>query len=328
MKVYLAGGTGAIGKRLVPLLAAHGHSVTATTRSPERAKWLAEQGAEPAVLDPFDEAEVVRSIARAEPEVVMHQLTALSGLGSNLRNFDKQFAETNRLRTEALDILLAAARSAGARRFIAQSFCGWPYIREGSPVKSEDDPLDPHPPAKQLRSFAAIRHLEDTVSSQRDIEGVVLRYGGLYGPGTSLAKGAEHAELVRKRMFPIVGEGNGIWSFTHIDDAAAATLAALDHGRSGIYNVVDDEPVAVKEWLPYLASALGAKPPRRLPLWLGRVVAGEVGVSMMTQIRGGSNAKAKRELGWIPKYPTYREGFRHGLADAAGGKVAAARLRR
>jgi nucleoside-diphosphate-sugar epimerase len=266
---------------------------------------------------------VVRSVSRAEPDVVLHELTALSGLGSNLRNFDKQFAETNRLRTEALDILLAAARSAGARRFIAQSFCGWPYMREGGPVKTEDDPLDPHPPAKQLRSFAAIRHLEDTVSSQTAIEGLVLRYGGLYGPGTSLAEGAEHAELVRQRKFPIVGEGQGIWSFIHIDDAAAATLAALDHGRPGIYNVVDDQPAPVKEWLPYLASVLGAKPPRRVPVWLGHLAAGEVGVSMMTQIRGGSNAKAKRELGWSPKYPTYREGFKHGLAEQVGGGAGA-----
>src|SRR5437763_3167274 len=189
MKIYLAGGTGAIGRRLVPLLVAHGHTVTATTRSAERAKWLEEQGAGPAVLDPLDKTAVLSSVSRAEPDVVMHQLTALSGLGSNLRNFDKQFAETNRLRTEGLDILLAAARSAGARRFIAQSFTGWPNIRHGGPVKTEEDQLDPLPPAKQVQSFAAIRHLEETVSTQTEIEGVVLRYGGLYGPGTSLAEG-------------------------------------------------------------------------------------------------------------------------------------------
>jgi 2-alkyl-3-oxoalkanoate reductase len=220
---------------------------------------------------------------------------------------------TNRLRTDGTDNLLAGARAAGARRFVAQSFAGWPYAREGGPVKSEDDPLDAHPPRAQRETLAAIRHLEAAAVGAADLEGVALRYGGFYGPGNALGKGGFLVEQVRKRRVPIVGDGAGVWSFLHIEDAAGAVVAALERGAPGVYNVVDDEPAPVSEWLPELAQVIGAPPPRRVPVWLGRLAAGEVGVSMMTSIRGASNAKAKRELGWRPRWSTWREGFRRGL---------------
>jgi nucleoside-diphosphate-sugar epimerase len=240
---------------------------------------------------------------------------------SSIKHFDRVFAATNQLRTSGTDNLLAAARAAGARRLIAQSYAGWTSDPAGRGVTTEDDPLDPHPPAEQTESLAAIRHLESVVtradglvSGSDGIEGVVLRYGGFYGPGNGLALDGGMAEIVRKRRFPVIGGGGGVWSFIHIDDAAAATIAALHRGAPGIYNIVDDEPIAVREWLPELANALGAKPPRHVPVWLGRLAAGDVGVSMMTRVRGTSNAKAKRELGWAPSYPSVRVGFRTGLA--------------
>jgi 2-alkyl-3-oxoalkanoate reductase len=262
------------------------------------------------VLDVLDSGATVAAVPRAEPEVVIHQATALSSLSQNLRRFDREFAVTNRLRAEGTDNLLEAARAAGARRFVAQSFAGWPYAREGKMVKDEDDELDSNPLPGMTETLAAIRHLESTVSRATGIDGVVLRYGGLYGPGTSLAEGGEHYEAVRKRRFPVVGEGTGVWSFTHIVDAATATVLAAEHAPPGIYNVVDDDPAPVGEWLPELAAAIGAKPPRHVPLWLGRLLAGEVVATMMTEIRGASNAKAKRELGWQPLYPSWRQGFK------------------
>ena len=312
MRIFVAGATGVIGKRLVPLLRANGHEVVGTTRSPGKVDDLRALGAEPRVLDVLDAVAVGKAVSEARPEVVVHQATALSDLG-NLRNLDEAFADTNRLRTEGTDNLLAAAQAAGAEKFVAQSFAGWPYAKEGSLVKDEEAPLDPSPPANAEQSMAAIRHLEKAVAGAEALAGIVLRYGGFYGPGTSLFEGGEHVAAIRKRAFPLVGSSAGMWSFVHIDDAAAATLAAIERGGRGIYNVVDDEPAPASEWLPYLAERLGAKQPRHVPEWLGRLVAGEQVVSMMTEARGASNAKAKRELGWTLVHPTWREGFANGL---------------
>jgi nucleoside-diphosphate-sugar epimerase len=310
MRVFVAGATGAVGRQLLPQLTAQGHQVTATTTSPAKAGVLRALGAEPMVVDGLDGAAVGEVVARAEPEVVIHQMTSLAGV-SSLRRFDKGFTVTNRLRTQGTDHLLAAASAAGARRFIAQSYTGWPNIRAGGPVKTEDDPLDPGPPHAQRETLAAVRYLERTVLAA-PMEGVVLRYGSLYGPGASDA----FVRLISKRMVPVIGDGTGIWSFLHISDAAAATVAALEHGRPGVYNIVDDQPASVAEWLPFLAAAVGARAPYRVPVWLGRLMAGEVGVSMMTQIRGSANTKAKRELGWRPAWPSWQQGFRAGLTAA------------
>jgi nucleoside-diphosphate-sugar epimerase len=307
MKVLVAGGTGAIGIKLVPQLVAAGHEVVATTRSTKGTEEIRSLGAEPAVVDGLDEQGMVEAVGRARPEVVIHEMTALAGK-MDLRHFDRWFATTNQLRTRGTDSLTRAAQEAGARRLIAQSYSGWPTVREGGAVKTEKDPLDPDPPKWMRESMAAIRHVETTVPAAEGLEGVVLRYGGLYGPDTG-ALASEALELIRKRQFPIVGDGGGVWSFVYTGDAASATVAALDHGAPGIYNVVDDDPAPAREWLPYLAETIGAKPPRRVPAWLGRIVAGEVPVSMMTSIRGSSNAKAKRELGWEPRYASWREGF-------------------
>jgi nucleoside-diphosphate-sugar epimerase len=312
MKVFVAGASGALGRRLVPMLIGGGHQVVAMTRSPGKEGMLRGMGAEPVVADGLDRAAVLNAVTSSSPEVIVHEMTGLTGITS-LRNFDKGFALTNRLRTEGTDHLLEAARQAGARRFVAQSFGNWDYERTGSGAKSEDDPLDPDPPANQRQSLAAIRHLEEAVLGAEGIEGVVLRYGTFYGPGTGIAEDGDIAGMVRKRRLPIVGDGAGLWSFIHMDDAAAATVAAIERAAPGIYNVADDEPVPVAEWLPELARSLGAKPPRHVPVWLGRLATGEVGVSMMTRIRGASNAKAKRELGWRPSYPSYRDGFSAGL---------------
>jgi len=298
LRIFLAGATGALGRHLVPQLIERGHHVTGTTRS--RADELRALGAEPSLVDPLDAAAVREAVLAARPDVVVHQLTALAGLGLG-RNFDKAFALTNRLRTEGTDHLIAAARAAGARRLVWQSYAGWPYAREGSRLKTEDDPLDPAPPADAREALAAIRHLEAAVTGARDMEGFVLRYGGFYGAGTSIDEGGEHAELVRKRRFPIGGDGTGVWSFVHIADAAAATVAAIEgRGRPGIYNIVDDDPAPVSEWLPELAGQLGAPAPRRLPAWLVRIAAGQQALSMMTSTRGAANDKAARELGWRP----------------------------
>jgi nucleoside-diphosphate-sugar epimerase len=310
MRILLAGATGALGRQLVPRLVAAGHEVTGMTRSESRRQAVLDLGATPVVADALDRDQVARAVAEAQPEAILHELTALTGaLGK--RNVDRSFTETNRLRTEGTDNLLAAGRTVGVRRFIAQSFAGWPFARIGGPVKTEEDPLDPDPVPSMRQTHAAIRHLEKAVTSAGWTEGIVLRYGGFYGPGTSLAlEGGEHLELIRKRRLPIVGDGGGLWSFIHVEDAADATVAALERGRRGIYNIADDDPEPVREWLPAVAEVLGAKPPRRVPLWLGRLVAGEAAGVMMTEARGASNAKAKRELGWQLKYPSIRDGLR------------------
>jgi nucleoside-diphosphate-sugar epimerase len=314
MKVFVAGATGAIGKQLVPMLVEGGHEATGMTRTAAKTDLIRSLGARPAVADALDPEAVAQAVAESEPEVVIHELTAID-LSSFSRSIDKQFAETNRLRTEGLDHLLAAAKAAGARRFIAQSFAGWPYKRVGGPVKSEEDPLDDNPPKPVRESLAAIRHLEGAVTQAEGIEGIALRYGGFYGPGTSLALDppGEQTQMVRRRRFPIVGNGAGVWSLVHIRDAAAATFAAVDQGEPGVYNVVDDDPAPVAVFLPELAKDIGAKPPRHVPRWLGRLAGGEAAVIMMTDIRGASNAKAKRQLGWQLQYPSWRLGFKDGL---------------
>jgi nucleoside-diphosphate-sugar epimerase len=309
LRVLLAGATGVIGSRLLPMLIADGHTVIATTTAPAKIEMLRALGAEAVVMDGLRSDSVGEAVSRTRPDAVIHQMTALRG-PFDLRRFDRTFAQTNDLRTRGTDNLLAAANTAGVRRFIAQSFGGWPNARTGGAVKSETDPLDPDPPKAQRKTFAAIQHLEQAVIDA-PLHGVVLRYGTLYGPGTSMAD--EYPELIRKRRLPIVDGGTGVWSFVHVGDAASATVRALEHGSPGVYNVVDDDPAPVADWLPYFAACLGAKPPRRVPVWLARVAAGEVGVSIMTQIRGCSNAKARRELGWEPRWPSWREGFRDAL---------------
>ena len=308
MKVLVAGATGAMGKQLLPLLAAQGHDVVGITRSREKLDVVHELGARGIVADVLDPDQVARAVAEAEPEAILHELTALSG-DLDIRHFDRTFAVTNRLRTEATDHLLAGGRATGVRRFIAQSFAGWPFARTGGPVKSEDDPLDPEPAGAMRESFDAIRHLEDAVTGADWLAGLVLRYGGFYGPGTGLGPDGDQVEMLRERKFPVVGDGAGVWSFIHIADAAEATAAAVTRGRAGIYHIVDDDPAPVAEWLPAAASAVGAPPPRHVPRWLGRIVAGEAAMVMMTEMRGASNEKAKRELGWQPRHASWREGF-------------------
>ena len=299
----------------MPGLIEAGHEVTASTRSPLKANQLKAQGATPVIVDGLDRQAVLKAVAAAQPEVIVHQMTSLTNLKS-FRNLDKQFAVTNELRSAGTDYLLEAAKQAGTRRFIAQSFTGWPNARSGGPVKTEQDPLDPHPLPGTTKGLAAIKHVEQAVPAQVP-EGLVLRYGGFYGHGASDAM----LEVVRKRQMPVIGGGTGIWSFTEITDAAAATVAAVSHGAPGIYNIVDDEPAPVAQWLPYLATCLGAKPPMRAPAWLGRLLAGEMIVEWMTQGRGASNEKAKRELGWIPNYPSWREGFPVWVQDINSGKA-------
>jgi nucleoside-diphosphate-sugar epimerase len=309
MRVFVAGASGAIGRQLVPRLVAAGHEVHGMTRSESKRAMLAELGAVPVVADALDPDQVAEAVARARPDVIVHQLTAIP-TGLNLRHFDRDFAPTNRLRTEGTDHLLSAGQAVGVRRFVAQGVCAYgAYARAGGPIKSEDDPLDSTPAREMRETLAAIRHLEAAVVGARWTEGIVLRYGTFYGPGTSLAPGEEQFELVRRRRFPLVGDGGGVWSFVHVADAADATAAAVEHGTRGVYNVVDDDPAPVAEWLPGLAQQLGAKKPMRVPRFVGRLFAGEVGVTMMTEVRGASNAKAKRELGWRPAHPSWRQGF-------------------
>jgi 2-alkyl-3-oxoalkanoate reductase len=317
MRVFVAGATGALGRQLVPQLVARGHEVVGMTRSASKQDGLRALGARPVVADALDPDAVAQAVASAEPEVIVHELTALSGkMGiRDARHPDRSFAVTmtNRLRTEATDHLLAAGRAGGARRFVAQSIATFRFA--GGPVQTEADPLDPNPPAALRTGHAAIFHLERAVTTIEWGEGLALRYGGFYGPGTGISRApdAVMAAPIRKRRFPIVGDGGGVWSFVHIEDAAAATAVAVERGQSGIYNVVDDEPAPLREWLPVLASALDAKPPRRVPRWLVRLAAGEAATVMMTEARGASNEKAKRELGWKPRYASWRQGFAQGL---------------
>jgi nucleoside-diphosphate-sugar epimerase len=312
MKVFVAGATGVIGWRLVPAILGRGHTVVGTTRTPSKQTRLRELGAEPILLDALDEIAVKQAVMDAEPDVVVHQLTALPP-SPDPRHFDDEFAATNQLRTQGTAHLLEAARSSGVGRIIVQSYAGWPYARTGGPVKTESDPLDDSPPAPMQRTLDAIREMEALVSDRTHPEGVVLRYGAFYGPGTGIGHGGAIIDALRRRRFPIVGSGGGIWSFVHADDAVEATTIAIDSGAPGIYNVVDDDPASVSEWLPHLAGAVAAPRPRHVPAWLARLLIGEAGVSLMTEIRGASNAKAKGELGWEPGYPTWREGFLHGL---------------
>jgi nucleoside-diphosphate-sugar epimerase len=303
MRVFVAGATGAIGKQLVPRLVEAGHEVHGMTRRESRKAMLDELGAVPVVADALDPDQVAEAVGRARPDVIVHQLTALAVVG--MRNLKRGAALTNRLRTEGTDHLLSAGQAAGVRRFVAQSnFAS--YARTGGPVKSEEDPLDPAPPGMLREGLAAIRHLEQAVLDARWTEGIVLRYGGFYGPGTNMAPGGELSEMIRKRRFPLVGDGGGVWSFIHIADAAEA---AVEHGARGVYNVVDDDPAPVAEWLPAVAQKLGAKKPLRVPRFIVRLFAGEAGVVMMTDARGASNAKAKRELAWRPAHPSWRQGF-------------------
>ena len=313
MKIFVAGATGALGRPLVAQLVKNGHQVTGMTRSKAKQDLLRELGARPVVADALDPDAVARAVAEAEPDVIVHQLTAIGAF--NPRRMERDFAATNRLRTEGTDHLLAAGRAVGVKRFVAQSFAPWPYARTGGMVKSEDDPVDTTPPAQVRTTLEAIMYLERAVTGADWTEGIALRYGGFYGPGTSVSLNplGEQVEMIRARRLPLAGKGTAVWSFIHIEDAAAATVEAIEHGKRGVYNVVDDDPAPVSQWLPALAKALGAKPPRRVPLLLARIAGGEAAAIMMSELRGASNTKAKRELGWQPRYPSWREGFARGL---------------
>jgi nucleoside-diphosphate-sugar epimerase len=313
MRVFVAGASGAIGTRLVAELIERGHEVVGTSRSPDRARRVSRLGAEPVVLDLLDPRAVREAVAVARPDAIVHQATALAGL-TEFKHFDRSFAQTNRLRTEGTDALLAAARETGVERFVAQSYAGWPSGRGGGPVTTEDEPLDPTPVPSMRETLDAIRYVEQVTV---DAGGAALRYGPFYPLDDT------QLELVRKRRFPIVGAGGGIWSFVHLDDAASATALAVEQGKPGVFNIVDDDPTPVREWLPALAAAIGAKPPRRVPVWLARRLAGEAGVALMTEIRGASNAKAKRELGWTLRYPSWRDGFAAAYGSRSEGARAA-----
>jgi nucleoside-diphosphate-sugar epimerase len=307
MRVFVAGATGAIGRQLVPRLVTAGHEVTGITRSESKQPMLTELGAVPVVADALDADQVADAVAHARPDVIVHQLTAIGAV--DVRHFEQSFAQTSRLRTEGTDYLLSAGHAVGVRRFVAQSSGAFAYARTGGAVKGEEDPLDPSPAREMRGTVAALRHLEQAVLGAQWTEGIVLRYGAFYGPGTSMAPGEEQFELIRRRKLPLVGDGGGVWSFIHVADAADATIAAVEYGSRGVYNVVDDDPARVAEWLPALAQTLGAKRPMRVPRFIGRLFAGEVGALMMTELRGASNAKAKRELQWRPAHPSWRQGF-------------------
>ncbi len=300
VRVFVAGASGAIGTRLVPLLVQGGQEVFGTFRSPRNRERLQSLGVEAIALDLLDVEAVRAAVLRAKPEAIIHQATALATARFG-RKLDRTFAPTNRLRTEGTDALLTAGRDAGVRRFVAQSFANYRYAREGGPVKTEDDHLDPDPPASTRQTNGAMRHLDEAVTAAG---GVALRYGSFYG-----AQNDQLVKLVRRRYFPIIGDGCGVISWIHLDDAAAATMLALEHEGSGVYNIVDDQPAPAREWLPVLANAIGAKSPRRVPFWLARLIAGGDGVTMMSEARGASNAKAKLELGWTLRYPSWRQGF-------------------
>jgi 2-alkyl-3-oxoalkanoate reductase len=314
MRVFVAGASGAIGTRLVPQLIERGHEVIGTSRSPGNSERVQTLGAEPITLDLLDPRAVREAVLETKPDAIVHQATALADVQFS-KNLDRTFAQTNRLRREGTDALLAAARAAGVDRFVAQSFANFRYAREGGPVKTEDDPLDAVPVPTMRETSEAMTYLDRAVT---DAGGIALRYGSFYGaPNDGLL------EPVRKRQFPIVGNGGGVSSFIHLDDAAAATVLALAHDGPAIYNIVDDEPASVREWLPVLAGALGAKPPRHFPVWLARLFAGQAGVMLGTEARGASNAKAKRELGWTPRYPSWRQGFAQAYSKPAAATVTA-----
>ncbi|MGI5328703.1 NAD-dependent epimerase/dehydratase family protein [Actinomadura nitritigenes] len=310
MRVLVAGATGAMGKELVPRLVEAGHEVFAMVRGESGKAAVTRMGAVPVIADALDRAQVEEAVRQAAPEVIVNQLTAIGNIDT--RHFERSFAATDRLRIEGTDNLLAAARATGVRRFVAQSNGAFTYARTGGPVKSEQDSLDRSPVAQMASMIAAVQYMEKAVLSADWIEGIVLRYGAFYGPGTSMAPGSEQLEMIRKRKFPVVGDGGGVWSFVHIADAAEATVAAVENGDRGVYNIVDDDPAPVAQWLPELAAMLGAKKPMRVPRFIGRLAAGEAGVVLMTELRGASNAKAKRELSWTPSHPSWRQGLRVG----------------
>jgi nucleoside-diphosphate-sugar epimerase len=310
MRVFVAGGAGVLGQRLVPQLVARGHQVTATTTSAAKLGLLAELGADGVVMDGLNAVSVGEAVAKAQPDVIVHQMTGISLTHAgkpDLKHFDRWAVPTIRLRTEGTDHLLAAAEATGVSHFVAQGYANWNGIRQGGWVKSEEDPLDLHEGTAAYTSMAALRHVEDVVGKAG---GAVMRYGAFYGPGAT----DDQVELVRKRQFPLVGRATGYASWVHLDDAASATVLAVEQKARGVFNIVDDEPTPASEWLPYLAACAGAKKPMRFPVWLARLLAGEVAVVMMTEGRGFSNAKAKRELGWELRYPSWRQGFREGLA--------------
>ncbi len=314
MRIFIAGATGALGSRLAATLAEAGHEVFGSSRNEAGRTAVDALGATGIVMDPLDADSVRAAVAEAKPDVVVHQLTALSKMSGNMKKFDQDFAMTNRLRTETTDHLLVAARESGVRRFVAQSYGGhWTNQRTGGPVKTEDDPLIDDPGKAARESLRAIKHVEEAVTGAPGIEGVVLRYGNFYGPGNTVSRAGEMGEMVRRGKFPVVGGGAGVWSWIHIDDAVAATVAAIERGAPGIYNIVDDDPAPTADWLPYLAEQLGGKKPMSLPAWLAKPLVGEFGLALMTTVRGSSNAKAKRELGWAPRYASWREGFRSGI---------------
>jgi nucleoside-diphosphate-sugar epimerase len=304
MHVFIAGGTGVIGRRLIPQLVSRGHRVTATTRDPAKVEQLRNLGSHAVVADGLDSAAIGEAVATADPDAVVHQMSSLSG-SIDPKHWDRSFALTNRLRTEGLDHLIAAAQATGVPHIVAQSYTGWPNIRSGGWVKDEDDPLDPDPPKAQRETLAAIRYLEESVQKA---DGTVLRYGAFYGDASDAM-----IPMVRKRKFPLVGCGPGHTSWIHLDDAATATVLALEQQARGVFNIVDDDPAPASDWLPYLADRLGAKRPMRIPVWVARFAAGEVAVSALTLTRGSSNARAKRELGWELRWPSWRQGFRHAL---------------
>ena len=306
MRILVAGGTGVIGRRLVPQLVARGHDVIATVTQPNKRADVERLGAQAVVMDGLDAESVRRAVAEAHPDAIVHEMTAIKGKPS-LKHMDRWFAITNRLRTEGTDHLLAAARDSGVSNIVAQSYASWNGIREGGWVKTEEDPLDPLTGTAARPTMVAIGYLENAVVKAG---GAALRYGGLYGPGAT----DDQVEMIRKRQFPLVGAGSGYSSFVHVDDAASATVLAVEQHAQGVFNVVDDEPAPANQWLPYLANSAGAKPPMRIPAWLARLVAGDAAVIMMTEARGFSNAKAKRELGWTLRFPSWRQGFREGLA--------------
>jgi nucleoside-diphosphate-sugar epimerase len=319
MRVFVAGASGAIGTRLVPQLIDSRHEVVGTATSARGVERIGALGATPVVLDLLDPRAVRIAVLESEPDAIVHQATALADVRFS-KNLDRSFGQTNRLRREGTDALLAAAKEGGVERFVAQSFASLSYAREGGPAKTEDDPVDRDGVPGMVEVVRAMRYLDDAVLAAG---GIVLRYGVFYG-----AENDGLIEPVRKRQFPIVGDGTGVSSFVHLDDAAAATVLALEHDGPAVYNVVDDEPAAVREWLPVLADALGAKPPRRVPVWLARLVAGGPGVLMGTEARGASNAKAKRELGWTPRYPSWRQGFFEVYAKPGPAKAAAVAVAR
>lgn len=312
MKVLVAGATGGLGQALVPKLVAAGHEVTGMIRSESSAAGVRAQGADVVLADGLDAAAVKAAVGSVQPEVVVHQMTALRG-GIDFKHFDDSFAVTNRLRTEGLDNLLEASQAAGVRRIVVQGYAGWNLQHGGSPTKTEGDPLDPHPVAVTRKTMEGLRYVESCVANATGIEGVVLRYAAFYGPTGTIGKGGDVVEMIRKRRLPLIGDGSGVWSFIHYDDAADATVKAIESSATGVYQIADDDPATAAVWLPEFARILGTKPPRHVPTWLGRLAVGDAGVAAFTEIRGADNSLAKRTFDWQPGYASWRDGFRHGL---------------